>query len=43
MAKYLILLTKDDKNTVEMDLEFSKILKMSGTEDIKNLFYFRRN
>jgi tRNA(Glu) U13 pseudouridine synthase TruD len=28
MAKYLILLTKEDKNTVEMALEFSKVLKM---------------
>jgi len=38
MAKYLILLTKDDKNTLEMALEFSKVLKMSGAEDIKIYF-----
>jgi len=38
MAKYLILLTKDDKNTLEMALEFSKVLKMSGAEDIKICF-----
>jgi len=38
MAKYLILLTKDDKNTLEIALEFSKILKMSGAEDVKICF-----
>jgi hypothetical protein len=38
MAKYLILLTKEDKNTVEMALEFSKLLKTSGAEDIKICF-----
>ena len=38
MAKYIILITKEDKELLEKVLEFSKALKMSGAEDIKLCF-----
>ncbi|MGC9133005.1 MAG: DsrE family protein [Nanopusillaceae archaeon] len=38
MAKYIILLTKEDKEWLEKVIEFAKVLKMSGAEDIKLCF-----
>ncbi|BBL45418.1 hypothetical protein MJ1_0247 [Nanobdella aerobiophila] len=38
MAKYVILFTKEDKNSLEKVIEFSKALKSSGAEDVKLCF-----
>ena len=38
MAKYIILITKEDREWLEKVIEFTKALKKSGAEDIKLCF-----